>query len=189
MRRDGTCALRSPAVTGSQPAAGSRWKPLTNDRWGFESNCFVCEDANPSGLRIPFFHDEDNDVVTADFELDDRFSGAPSFVHGGLQLAILDEAMAWAAIAIAHRWAMTGETTTRFDHPVRLGRSYTVTARVTDPPADGSSSLGAAAVITDHRDRTCASATATFVVLGEALAAEAVGQRPDQLDASYIRPQ
>ena len=163
-------------------------KPLTNDRWGFESNCFVCEQANPAGLRIPFFHDEADDTVTAAFTLDDRFSGAPSFVHGGLQLAVLDEAMAWAAIAISHRWALTGETTTRFHHPVRVGRTYTVTARITEPPADGSSSLVAAAAITDHEDRPCATASATFVVMGEALAADAVGQRPDQLDTGYTRP-
>src|SRR5699024_8543549 len=86
---------------------GAHVQALTNDQWGFESNCFVCEARNDAGLRIPFFHDEDTGTVTATFTLDDRFSGAPSYVHGGLLLAVLDEAMAWAAIAVAHRWAMT----------------------------------------------------------------------------------
>jgi len=27
---------------------------LTNDRWGFASNCFACEPTNEAGLRIPF---------------------------------------------------------------------------------------------------------------------------------------
>ena len=85
--------------------------PLTNDRWGFESNCFVCEPTNGAGLGIPFFHDTAARVVTATFVLDDRFSGAPQYVHGGLALAILDEAMAWATIAIEERFAVTAETT------------------------------------------------------------------------------
>jgi acyl-coenzyme A thioesterase PaaI-like protein len=72
---------------------------IHNEDWGFESNCFVCEPKNGHGLRIPFFHDTDTDVVFADFELGRDFSGAPSLVHGGLLLAVLDEAMAWACIA------------------------------------------------------------------------------------------
>jgi uncharacterized protein (TIGR00369 family) len=161
---------------------------LTNDQWGFESNCFVCERRNDAGLRIPFFHDEDSGTVTATFTLDDRFSGAPSYVHGGLLLAVLDEAMAWAAIAVAHRWAMTGETTTRFEHPVRVGRAYTVTARITEAPAEGSATLAAAAEITDGKDRTCATSSATFVVLGEAQAVAAGATTGDDDDRDYLRP-
>ena len=49
-------------------------RALTNDQWGFASHCFVCEPTNEAGLRIPFFHDEATDRVTADVTLDDRFS-------------------------------------------------------------------------------------------------------------------
>ena len=35
-------------------------RPLTNNDWCFESSWFVCETRNPSGLRIPFFHDIDH---------------------------------------------------------------------------------------------------------------------------------
>ncbi len=162
-------------------------KALTNREWGFESNCFVCEPLNSAGLRIPFFHDEDAGVVTAGFELDDRFSGAPAYAHGGVLLAILDEAMAWAAIAVANRWAMTGETTTRFAHPVRVGRAYRVIARITQAPRDGSSTLRASAEIVDAKGRLCASSTATFVVLGDAEAADAVGVAVGEIDAAWTR--
>ena len=161
---------------------------LTNDRWGFASNCFVCEAGNDAGLRIPFFHNEDTATVTATFELDDRFSGAPSYVHGGLQLAVLDEAMAWATIAVAGRWAVTGETTTRFSHPVRVGRTYTVTARITSEITDDATTLTAAATITDAKDRPCAEASATFVVLGEAQAVEATGAALTNGDNTFVRP-
>ena len=73
---------------------------LHNEAWGFETNCFVCEPKNQAGLQIPFFHDDERSVVTAEFELSDAYSGAPSLVHGGVTLAVLDEAMAWACIAV-----------------------------------------------------------------------------------------
>ena len=40
-------------------------RPLENARWGFESNCFVCEPRNAAGLRIPFEHDDEAGVVLA----------------------------------------------------------------------------------------------------------------------------
>jgi uncharacterized protein (TIGR00369 family) len=160
---------------------------LTNERWGFDSNCFVCEPRNDAGLRIPFFHDDASDVVVASFTLDDRFSGAPSYLHGGVLLAVLDEAMAWATIAIAHRWAVTGETTTRFEHPVRVGQTYTVTARIAGPVTETGSTLATSAEITDQHGQRCAVSTATFVVLGEAQAADAAGTDIGQRSQGFVR--
>ncbi len=161
---------------------------LTNEQWGFESNCFVCEPRNDAGLRIPFFHDKASETVTASFTLDGRFSGAPSYLHGGVLLAVIDEAMAWAAIAVAHRWAVTGETSTRFEHPVRVDRTYTVTARITERTAADASTLTATAEVTDVKGRRCAQSSATFVVLGEAQAAEAAGVDVSMLAGGYVRP-
>jgi acyl-coenzyme A thioesterase PaaI-like protein len=105
---------------------------LDNAQWGFDSNCFVCERTNDRGLRIPFAHDPEREVVTADFILDGAFSGAPSYGHGGIVLAILDEAMAWATIAVAHRFAVTRDTTAHFERPVRIDKPHRVEARVID---------------------------------------------------------
>jgi acyl-coenzyme A thioesterase PaaI-like protein len=96
--------------------------------------------------------------------------------------------MAWATIAIAHRWAMTGETTTRFDEPVRVGQSYEATARLSRPPRDTDATLETSAEIVDDSGKVCARGRATFVVLGEATAAEAAGIDADALDPSFIRP-
>jgi uncharacterized protein (TIGR00369 family) len=147
-------------------------RPLTNAGWGFESNCFVCEPKNESGLRLPFFHDEEAGAVLAEFQLDDRFSGAPSYAHGGIVLAVLDEAMAWAAIAVAGQWAVTKETAARFDRPVRIGQAHQVRAYV-DAASD--ESIAARAEIRDAKDRVCAAAEATFTPLGEAQAVDAIG--------------
>jgi uncharacterized protein (TIGR00369 family) len=103
---------------------------LTNDAWGFASNCFVCEARNHAGLRIPFFADTDRDVVFADFALDGSFSGAPMWVHGGVSLAIADEAMAWAVIALRKRWAVTKDVQASFVRPIEVDGEYRVEARV-----------------------------------------------------------
>jgi acyl-coenzyme A thioesterase PaaI-like protein len=122
---------------------------LTNEQWGFTSNCFVCEPKNAAGLRIPFDHDDVAGVVRADFSLDDRFSGAPTYVHGGVTLAVLDEAMAWATIAIGGKFAVTSETSTTFTYPVRVGRAYTVEATVASN--DGTTMTTTATVLDDRR--------------------------------------
>lgn len=157
---------------------------LDNSRWGFDSNCFVCEPRNDAGLRIPFDHDLEAGVVRAAFSLDQRFSGAPAYVHGGVTLAILDEAMAWAAIAIGGRFAVTGESSARFLHPVRVGREYTVEARI----AGGDEQrLDAVALIQDDRGRPCVEGDATLVILAPAQATDAIGTTVAGPAASFLR--
>jgi acyl-coenzyme A thioesterase PaaI-like protein len=156
---------------------------IHNEDWGFDSNCFVCEDKNPAGLRIPFFHDTDQGVVVASFSLPNAFSGAPAFVHGGVVLAVLDEAMAWACIAVGHRWAVTSESTTRFLRPVRIDSSYRVVGRVDEV---SEAEIRASATIFDGRDRPRAESSGTFTPLGEAQAVRAIGGQLG-VDRSYLR--
>jgi uncharacterized protein (TIGR00369 family) len=157
---------------------------LHNDDWGFESNCFVCEPRNDGGLQIPFHHDPERQVVVATFALGDRFSGAPSYVHGGVTLAVLDEAMAWAAIAVGGKFAVTTETSTRFLRPVLVGKDYTVEAHLTDQTPD---QIEATAVVTYGSGTVCAEARATFAVLGEAQAVRATGADAANIDPSFLR--
>ena len=161
----------------------NRLRPLTNDGWGFDSNCFVCEPRNDAGLRIPFHHDTVDNVVVAEFELDQRFSGAPRFVHGGVTLAVIDEAMAWATIAIAGRFAVTTETTTRFDRPLQIGRRHRVRAWIT--ATDGRSIETAAEVVRDDGKR-CAQAHAMFTALDLDQASSAAGATLSDETARYI---
>lgn len=123
---------------------------LDNSQWGFESNCFVCERTNERGLRIPFAYNPERDVVTAAFTLDGAFSGAPRYGHGGVVLAIIDEAMAWATIAVAHRFAVTRDTTARFERPVLIDKPHRVEARVIDR---GGELLTTEATVHDERGR------------------------------------
>jgi acyl-coenzyme A thioesterase PaaI-like protein len=158
---------------------------IHNEDWGFETNCFVCEPKNSLGLRIPFFHDTDADVVFAQFALGRDFSGAPTLVHGGVSLAVLDEAMAWACIAVGHRWAMTAETTTRFNGAVYIDKEHRVEARVAEM---NGSTMTTAGSISDLKGRVRAEATATFTVLGEAQAQRIAGVELDASHTTYTHP-
>lgn len=159
---------------------------LHNEDWGYETNCFVCEPTNPAGLQIPFFHDDKRQEVQADFSLPDDFSGAPSLIHGGVTLAVLDEAMAWACIAIGHRWAMTSDTRTRFLRPLHVDSPYRAVARVVDQ-TDITISTEAQVLFAkpDGRHTVCVEAGATFTILGEAQVQRITGGA--DVDASYVR--
>lgn len=157
--------------------------PLTNAAWGFESNCFVCEPKNTRGLGLCFFHDDGAGLVFAEVDLGAEFSGAPSYVHGGVTMAVLDEAMAWAAIALGGRFAVTRETRTVFDHPVRVGRRYRVEARLT---GQEEGRIDAEAMVLDAHGRTCAVANATLVPLSPVTAVDALGAVVAGDDRSYI---
>ncbi|MEY2462834.1 MAG: hypothetical protein QOH64_972 [Acidimicrobiaceae bacterium] len=157
---------------------------LLNENWGFDSNCFVCERRNEGGLRIPFEHDDEAGMVVAEFTLDTTYSGAPTFVHGGLTLAILDEAQSWATIAVGGKFAVTAETTSRFLLPVRVGRAYRVEARIAD---QGPEKIRTTAAIIDYKERVCVESEATFVVLTDAQAVDAIGAELTDAEAPYLR--
>lgn len=57
---------------------------LNNARWGFDSNCLVCEPSNRAGLGIAFVHDDEMGSVEVELCLDKGFTGGPNYVHGGL---------------------------------------------------------------------------------------------------------
>lgn len=159
-------------------------RPLRNERWGFASNCFVCEPKNAAGLAIPFTHDDETATVGAEFTLGDEFSGAPSYVHGGISLAILDEAQGWAAIALGGKFAVTVETSTRFAKPVHVGRSYVVEARVTSQTGR---LISTAAEIRRPDAKVCASSTAKFAVLSAAIALDAIGSDVSSEHGAYLK--
>src|SRR6266567_652465 len=139
--------------------------PLENSRFSFGSNCFVCEPRNPRGMQVPFSHDTDHDVVFADFTLDADFSGAPTYVHGGATLALIDEGMSWATIALSEKFAITKETTATFEWPVHIDRPYRLEVRVVD---QDERRILTEAVVLDAKQRLCVTARAEMAVLSRA---------------------
>ena len=172
---------RSIAEPGVAYGRGVARVRLHNDDLGYETNCFVCEQRNSSGLAIPFFHDTERQLVSAEFSLSDAYSGAPTLVHGGVVLAILDEAMAWACIAVARHWAVTSETSARFHRAVYVDKPHVVEAVVADE-TDGE--IATTARVLNPKGVVRVEASATFTKLGEAQIKRAVGETGDALDPS-----
>jgi len=157
---------------------------LDGSRFGFDSSCFVCNDENPRGLQVPFFLDTDRERIVAYFTLDEHFSGAPTLVHGGATLALIDEGMAWAAIAIGGKFAFTKETSAEFEWPVRLDRPYTLEAHIIEE--DGRRFVTEARVL-DAKSRACVTARAVMSILDMGQATDAIGTDVSGDDTGYVR--
>ena len=140
--------------------------------YGFPTRCYVCEPTNPSGLRIPFTFDDETGIVRAEFTFGPEYSGAPKYVHGGVVVSVLDEAMAWAAIASAGRFAVMRETTTTFEHGVLVGVTHRVEAEV---DTAGTIRVDASAKVLDDAGKRCARARARMVILSPDAAKTAIG--------------
>ncbi len=91
--------------------------------------CVVCSPANARGLHLKFKVNGDGSVKAA-FQCDEIFEGYPGMMHGGVISSILDGAMGNCMFAHG-RATVTVEMTTRFRHPVVIGKQATVSARIT----------------------------------------------------------
>lgn len=85
-----------------------------------DGNCFACGADNPIGLHLQFER-AGPQSVRGRITLQRQFQGWRDIAHGGIAIALLDEAMAHAAAAAGLR-GVTGSLSTRFRAPVPLGR-------------------------------------------------------------------
>lgn len=131
------------------------------------SRCFVCAQSNEAGLGLRFEYDDGAGVVTTGARFGELHCGAPTYVHVGLTLAVLNEAMAWAVVATSGRFAIVDRTDARLLHPLRAGVAYRFEARA---GAVSGATVEASAVALDAAGRTCASGAATFRLISEVAA-------------------
>lgn len=146
-------------------------KPLTNT-FAFDSRCFVCDQENEGGLRQRFFLDDETGRVVAEFIPSADHTGAPNYAHGGVSMAILDDAMAWAIIAIKDRFGLTRKAEVEFIRPVRVGRAYEVQAWV---ESFEGRSLVARAELRSDEGKLCVAAKAGYTILTLEEAERAIG--------------
>jgi len=80
----------------------------------------VCGEANDIGLKCRFFADK-NGFVHLNPVVDKRYSGFMDVVHGGIQSAMLDEAMGWCGViqGDSEEFFFTREMTLKFRKNVR----------------------------------------------------------------------
>jgi acyl-coenzyme A thioesterase PaaI-like protein len=107
--------------------------------------CFVCGQENHDGMKIHFFHDDEQDEMFARFKFPAYMQGYEKVVHGGFISMLLDEVMAKACL---HRdmTAVTAQFEVRFKKPIYIeeelhfygriaevrGKSIKTEARCTD---------------------------------------------------------
>ena len=86
--------------------------------------------------------------------------GWKTFVHGGVIMALLDEAMAWAAMVAARRPCVTAEMTARLRRPAAVGMRLRVEGEVSEL---GARILATTGRVLDAEGCELAAATARFV--------------------------
>jgi uncharacterized protein (TIGR00369 family) len=93
-----------------------------------DGNCFACGPENAEGMHLHF--EPDGEGVLCRATLDAKFQGWRGIVHGGIAMALIDEAMAHAAGFAGHR-GVTASVNVRFRKPVPVGKPIEVRGRVT----------------------------------------------------------
>ncbi len=139
-----------------------------------DGNCFACGPDNPIGLHLHFDRAVDSDGVVARFRLAPHYQGWRGIAHGGIVMALLDEAMAHAAGFAGHR-GVTAAVTVRFRRPVPLEQPIEVRGRVT---WQRRGVLGVEASVLDDAANVLAHAKGSFVSRGKL---EAVDDRLGEL--------
>jgi uncharacterized protein (TIGR00369 family) len=133
-----------------------------------DGNCFACGPANPIGMHLHFDRDQDGTVARAHVTLAEHYQGWRGIAHGGIVMALLDEAMAHAAGYAGYR-GVTANVEVRFRKPVPLGKPIEARGWVSWRRRNV---LGVEAQIVEPGGGVLAHAKGSFVSLGALRAAD-----------------
>lgn len=125
-----------------------------------DGNCFACGPENPIGLHLRF--EDADDGVRAQITLRTDYQGWKGIAHGGIAIALLDEAMAHAAGHAGHR-GVTGSMSIRFRKPVPLDVPLEIRGRV---EWQRRNVLGLIATVSDESGAALVSGEGNFVSMG-----------------------
>jgi acyl-coenzyme A thioesterase PaaI-like protein len=89
--------------------------------------CFGCGQLNTDGLKLKFV--QDGKSARADFIPDDCCQGWPDYVHGGLLVAAMDEAIGWITV-FQQIYTVTAKMDIRFKSMARIGEPLIVSATI-----------------------------------------------------------
>ena len=120
--------------------------------------CFVCGQDNPHGLRLRCRLEGGR--ASLEHTAREADLGWKTFVHGGILTALLDEAMAWAAMASARRPCVTAEISVRLRRPASVGMRLRAEGEVTRA---GARVLATSGRLLDAEGCELASAAAKFL--------------------------
>ncbi len=96
------------------------------------SGCFVCgtKEENPRGLAVTIFWDDAARRTVIPFEAERSWCGYEGVVHGGIQAALADDAMAWAIRRGEGTWSVTARMEATYRKPVPMKKPCRVLGRV-----------------------------------------------------------
>ena len=131
---------------------------MKNGKFGDDRYCFVCGELNQSGLRL---NPEGKDGKgTIHWTPTREYQGYTGVLHGGITSALMDEAMAYAALSVVAT-AVTAEITINFRKPVLTDESIIAEGKVVEQR--GKIILTSGRIL--QKDNIMATATAKFVVV------------------------
>ena len=133
-----------------------------------DGNCFACGPTNPIGMHVHFDRAHDAPGVLARLTLAPQYQGWRGIAHGGIVMALLDEAMAHAAGFAGHR-GVSATLSVRFRKPVPLEQPIEVRGQVTWQRRNV---LGVEARVLDTNGNVLARAEGSFVSRGRLEAAD-----------------
>ncbi|HEV3123930.1 MAG TPA: PaaI family thioesterase [Candidatus Dormibacteraeota bacterium] len=114
----------------AEPFLDESW---LNDRSDYQLN-YVHGLRNPVGLHVQYTMERVDGPpghrVVGEWAADERHMGFPGVAHGGLVVAILDDAMGRCA-ALRHRWVVSGRIDTRFRAAAPIGVTLRVEGWIT----------------------------------------------------------
>jgi acyl-coenzyme A thioesterase PaaI-like protein len=88
--------------------------------------CWVCGPGNPSGLKVSFAAVGDNGS-RAEYVARAEHGGWPGVLHGGLLLALMDEALGWS-LYFHGSGGLTARFDARFRQPALIGSNLIIRA-------------------------------------------------------------
>ena len=122
-----------------------------------DGRCFGCGRDNPIGLRLRF--DIEGESATCRTTLAQVFQGWRGVAHGGIVMALIDEAMAYAASSVGWK-GVTAECSTRFRRPIPLEEPLLIRGKVLWQRRNV---IGVEAEIVDERGTVLATGEGKFV--------------------------
>jgi uncharacterized protein (TIGR00369 family) len=103
------------------------WPKVSIDMEKERDKCFVCGQNNPIGLKISFRNE--GGVARAEFTPGKLYQGWSGVLHGGITMALLDEAVSYAAL-FAGVNAITAKMDVRIRRPIPIGETLSITGTV-----------------------------------------------------------
>lgn len=91
-------------------------------------DCIVCGRTSVTSPLVEHFMVRDADTVGATVRFDARHQGAPTYAHGGMVAAVLDDACGYVSFLV-QRMFVTAHLEVDYRRPVVLEETYDVRAR------------------------------------------------------------